>query len=171
MRKTIRILLFTGMLFFLYPFGSKAQNGSIDGCISSGSTSVSGTGGLTGSIAEPVVGLLRQDWQHFLQGFAYKTLDMKIVTATHDLVGLTVKVKLFPNPVNEYLNIQYDGVLSGNEKYSINDIAGRLVLSGKLTDPLTQLNVHRFLPGPYVFLLVNTTTKKTIYCNKFVKLK
>ena len=169
MKKLYLILLV--VLLVLHIKVNAQETGGIDGYINSGGTFVDGNHGLTGSIAEPVVGLLTQDWQHFLQGFAYKTLDPKIVTATNDLMGLTVKVKLFPNPADEYLNIQYDGVLSGNEKYMINDITGRLILSGKLTDPLTQLNVRRLRPNSYVFLLTNTTTKKTIYCNKFVKLK
>ena len=172
MRKTIQLLLVTVIILVIAgTMTSNAQNGSIDGYISSGGSSVYDATGFTGSIAEPTIGLLTQDWQHLLQGFAYKTLDKKIVTSATDLASLSVKVKVFPNPVEQFLNIQYEGVFTGNEKYSINDITGRVVLSGKLTDPLTKLNVQAFRPGPHVFLILNTTTKQIIYCSKFVKLK
>lgn len=170
MRKTIRFLLVIGLILLMAPLSHvSAQGGSIDGCISSGSSSVYGGSGLVGSVGEPTIGLLTQGWQHFLQGFAYKTLENKIVTANNQPLVIAVQVKLFPNPVDEYLNIQYEGLISGNEKYAINDLTGRIVLSGKLNSPLTQLNVVSLRPGVYVFVLVNTSTNKSIYLNKFVK--
>jgi hypothetical protein len=149
----------------------KAQDGSIDGYLNSGGTFMEGSQSLIGSIGEPVIGLIRQDWQHCLQGFVYKTLSANIVTSNDDLLNLHVMVKIYPNPLVEYLNIKYDGIITGDEKYQIIDESGRLVRSGKLTGPITQLNAGLLRPGAYVFLLLNTTTSKNIYQNKFVKLK
>jgi hypothetical protein len=151
--------------------GVKAQVGIVDGYLNSGGTYMEGSQSLIGSVGEPVIGLLRQDWQHCLQGFAYKTLSTNIVTSTDNLLNLQVKVKIYPNPVVEYLNIRYDGIITGDEKYLINDESGRLVRSGQLSDPITQLNTALLSPGAYVFLLVNTSNSKKIYQNKFVKLK
>ena len=69
MRKTILPLLVIVIILVIAPtMRSNAQNGSIDGYVSSGGSSVYDANGLTGSIAEPVIGLLTQDWQHLLQG-------------------------------------------------------------------------------------------------------
>lgn len=170
MRKTIRFLLVMGLILLMAPsMRCNAQNGSIDGYISSGGTSVYGVGGLVGSIGEPVVGLLRQDWQHFLQGFAYKTISENIVTSTDDLLSLKVRVKLYPNPVVTDLNIEYEGLNDGSEKYMICDDGGRLVESGSLAGYLTRLDVAALRPGVYIFTLINNLSKKKIFYQKFVK--
>lgn len=171
MRKTIRFLLAIGLVLLLAPFMRVNAQTSLDGYISSGGTSSYESNGLLGSIGEPVNGLLRQDWQHLLQGFAYKTLEAEIATSNDDILILAKPVKLFPNPVDEFLNIQYDGLITGNELYSINDISGRVVRTGKLLGPLTQLNAVALRPGAYVFSLTNVATNKQIYISKFVKLK
>lgn len=172
MRKTIRFLFLMVFILLLVPLEElKAQDGRVDGYLNSGGTNFDATMGLVGCIGEPVIGLLTQDWQHCLQGFAYKTIPANFVTSSSDLLNLEVRVKLFPNPVSEFLNISYDGILNGNEMYLISDEGGRLVNKGKLTGPITQLNTVALRPGAYAFLLINSITKKKIYNNKFIKIK
>ena len=171
MRKTIRLLLVMGLIFLLAPMAQIKAQGSIDGYFSSGGTSVSGSSGLMGSIGEPVVGLFKQDWQHLLQGFAYKGLPLDFTTSTNELLNLAVHVKLFPNPVDQFLNIKFEGVMTGNEKYLICDDGGRLVRTGMLIDPTTQLNVEALRPGAYIFFLINKSTNDRLKHYKFVKIK
>ncbi|HET6558128.1 MAG TPA: hypothetical protein VFG54_12490 [Prolixibacteraceae bacterium] len=172
MRELTRFLLLMVLALLIAPWKQvKAQEDSLHVYLNSGGTFLDGSQELIGCIGEPVIGFLSQDWQHCLQGFAYKTMELKIITPIQDLLNLKVHVNLFPNPVNKILNVKYEGVLTGEEKYLISDENGRRVLTGFLTDPITQVKTENLSPGPYIFLLINNTTQKKIYHYKFVKLK
>ena len=172
MRKTIRFLFLMVFILLMVSLEElKAQDGRVDGYFNSGGTNFDATKGLVGCIGEPVIGLLTQDWQHCLQGFAYKTVPAKIVTSSSNLVNMAVHVKIFPNPVSDFLNISYDGLIRGTEMYLISDEKGQLLNTGYLTGPITQLNTVSLRPGAYVFLLINRSTNNTIYHNKFIKIK
>lgn len=172
MREIIRFLLLMVVLLFTAPWKQvTAQENNLPIYLNSGGTYLDGKQELIGCIGEPVIGFLAQDWQHCLEGFAYKTMELKIVTPTQDLLNLIVHVNLYPNPVDKILNIKYNGAITGEEKYLISDENGRRVLTGFLTDRVTQVNTENFSPGAYVFLLINSITLKKIYHYKFVKTK
>lgn len=172
MREIIRLLLLMVLILLMAPWKQvKAQESGLHVYLNSGGTYLDGSQELIGCIGEPVIGFLAQDWQHCLEGFAYKTLESRITTPTQDLLNLFVHVNLFPNPVDKYLNIKYEGAITGEEKYLISDVNGRRVLTGFLTDQVTQVKTEHLSPGPYIFLLINNTTQKRIYHYKFVKLK
>lgn len=62
-----------------------------------------------------------------------------------------LEVKLFPNPVNEQLNVQL--LSSGVEYWTITDITGREVLSGSVSSPTFAINTSGMPEGMYLLVL------------------
>lgn len=64
-----------------------------------------------------------------------------------DDVDPLIEIIVFPNPINEYLNIRttdFDGV-----KFVLSDASGRLVLEGNLESQTSVLQVGKLAPGQY----------------------
>ena len=107
--KQKKLYLFLTFFFCSWLLSSSFANGP-DGFINSGGTISKSSGQLLGSIAEPVTGLLKDGWQHCLQGFVYRTLAIDFITGVNDLeIVNKLSVSLYPNPVREHMYVQLDG--------------------------------------------------------------
>ncbi len=62
--------------------------------------------------------------------------------------------KVYPNPVNNTLNILIESVNQG-DFYSIYNVNGAKVTSGTITNSMTQVGFINFSPGVYLLVIVN----------------
>lgn len=150
---------------------SGAQVTGPDGYINNGGTVSKSSGQLIASVAEPVTGLLKDGWQHCLQGFVYKTIANDFSTSIDEPVILPqVTISLYPNPATDYVNVVYDKDNYDEMSYSIYAENGRLVKNGTLDGRLTQINVQAFSPATYVFILSFDAYGDILNRTKIVKL-
>ena len=75
-------------------------------------------------------------------------------------------IKIFPNPVNDQLNISFDQVVSENIAYAITDVMGKTINTGNLQPGNLIISTSLLSKGSY-FLHLNTNGKTSI--KKFVK--
>ena len=85
-------------------------------------------------------------------------------TTSTDMISSN-ELKLFPNPVNNSLNIQLEEVAAYS--LEVTDLNGRKIYSSKLTGQNFELNTTEWLSGIYIIKLTNE--KGQIYFNKVVK--
>ena len=79
------------------------------------------------------------------------------------------KFNVFPNPVNEILNIQYTSENSILEySFQIFDESGRLFYSGKLTQNKNEVNLGKAKSGIY-YLVVTSTNGENRFFWKLIK--
>lgn len=93
-------------------------------------------------------------------------IDVYYCTSLAGINSYTQKatIKIFPNPVNDFLNIEV-GIENIGNTYAIYDYTGKLISTGKITNELTQLNTNILSSGMY-FLKINGEIPQTI---KFIK--
>lgn len=70
--------------------------------------------------------------------------------------------ELFPNPANDYLNIQ--GLVE-IEKYQITDLSGKVLVEGNVSD--NQINIKNIESGSYI---LSVESEEKIWNSKFIKL-
>ena len=84
----------------------------------------------------------------------------KIIINTQLSANSTVEataVKIYPNPANDYLTIQFETVFSGVVEYQLTDILGRTIQRGKLAATTTAqtINLQNAHSGWYHLLLTD----------------
>jgi len=64
-------------------------------------------------------------------------------------------LKVYPNPANNYINIEFESVavIAGN--YSLFDVNGRLLENGVLNSSITKLNLEDKSNGIYVIIITS----------------
>jgi len=67
-------------------------------------------------------------------------------------------IKVFPNPAKKILNIELDNLVSPIE-YRLSNIQGQLILKGKITHVLKQINLEGLSPGKYFLILSDNKHK------------
>lgn len=77
-------------------------------------------------------------------------------------------IKVYPNPVNNYLIIddEDNGVLNGSDLI-ISDLTGRVILEQKITGQLQKYNLPEIEPG--VYLIFVRKNNELLYTRKFIK--
>ena len=78
-----------------------------------------------------------------------------------------VSMKLYPNPVTNTLNVEFEGTDDPQGTLTVADITGVVVLTRECHEPVTQLDVSHLTPGLYV---VSFRNGKGVLVRKFVKL-
>ena len=73
----------------------------------------------------------------------------------------TVALKLYPNPVSNFLNIKFESNLI-IQPYNVVDNLGRVVLNGKLNDVETTINVEQLSKGIYYLNVSDNSASKFI---------
>jgi hypothetical protein len=82
------------------------------------------------------------------------------------------KLKIFPNPASQIINLSVD---EGNDQKGYYDIrfinsSGLVVRQIKSSKPDWQGNINNLMPGTYLIRVISTTTQNFIGESKFVKL-
>lgn len=88
--------------------------------------------------------------------FSSSSLKMEesVEETAEQAVELAASMKLFPNPANNNVTIEFDGELE-NAQINIFDVMGKQVFSDNLTNNSYTLQVDTFSPGIYLVVLQN----------------
>lgn len=92
-------------------------------------------------------------------------------TATFGNVGIDendeITLTIYPNPGDEYLQIQITGNFEVNDSYAtIFDMAGKQLFVTQINNPVQTIDMNKFASGIY---LVNIYSNNKIYTKKWVK--
>lgn len=72
-------------------------------------------------------------------------------------VNVISNVKVYPNPANNYLNVEFSQALEGEHDWQMVDVLGRTVVSGTTNDgdELFSIDIERLSAGAYFFVIRN----------------
>lgn len=62
-------------------------------------------------------------------------------------------IKVYPNPTEDFLNIELNQIFSGNYSYSILDMEGKKLQTGELTKKKIKINQSKITHGLYILFL------------------
>jgi len=113
-----------------------------------------GSGSISWTIGEPVIETYYNGINILTQGFQQSKLS---VNAINEKNIPELKIKVFPNPTNDFLSVE---VISNEQKdfeISLFDLNGKLILKQKLTDKKQTINMQSYIPATYIL----TVTEKT----------
>ncbi len=114
-----------------------------------------------------------------VRSMAYRPADNKLLIGTHgngmfeatitQVLGLedneiSKSIKVYPNPVEDRLNLNMPAELSNNASFVINNILGQNVMKGSLEN--NQVNVNNLDTGMY-FIQISSNGKKGV--KRFIK--
>ena len=105
--------------------------------------------------------------------YRLRQVDKQAIFALSDVVMLqgTGKLslslnKIFPNPVESLVKIEFTSPVAGNNSLLLFDMAGRLIKRNEINsivgDNQLQLNLTGLIKGQYVLLLLNNTGKSNL---------
>lgn len=122
---------------------------------SAGGYNVSGGMSISWTLGETIIPTYKsQDGTVILtHGYQQKL----IITSIEETIDDLVKIKVFPNPVNEVVNIQFEVPVDGETIVEILDFQGKLVKSDLIEPAITekQINLQEFPAGIYYLRLTN----------------
>ncbi len=158
------MIMKTKFLFLLFMLLSAGLSGQQ--VISSAGTHAIGTGvQLSWTLGETVVSTFSGSSVILTQGLHQGKLT---ITAIEPLVLSGVTLNVFPNPVNDKLNISFRNFAENKYSFSLTDVNNRLVFNGKVSENPQPIDMTHFSPGIY-FLKLETIAVKTPQVFKIVK--
>ena len=134
---------------------------------SAGGYNVNGALSISWTLGETIIPTLTsQDGSLILaHGFQQKL----IITAVEENLDLQVKIKVYPNPASEVVNIQFEEPVDGEIDVAILDSQGKLIKRETIESAMLekQINLQDFPAGIYYIRL---TKGKLVNVYKVVKL-
>ena len=124
-----------------------------------GASAMHDDGALYISIGEPMNTEIEEDGNTVAQGFLQVTILGKTVATTETI---DFDLKVFPNPVNQYLKIELSDIPDKSAQYLIHDQMGRLVSSAAVTDMMTQVDFRTLSTGVYYLQLISPDKQSKI---------
>ena len=76
-------------------------------------------------------------------------------------------VRIFPNPTEDFINLEFKGEFSGDLHMQLMDVTGKIHWSSIISQPLTKLSTINLSSGVYFVRLLNE--KKTIFNRTLIK--
>lgn len=138
MRRSVIIILFTILILPV----SHAQQ-----VISSAGASGTIPGyQLSWTVGEPVISTLTGTNAILTQGFHQSKL---VVTSLDKFQFSTMKFSVYPNPTEDFLFLKTDGNLKFTPLYSIYDVQGKQILSGKINKDIVSIEMQNNVSGIY----------------------
>jgi hypothetical protein len=80
--------------------------------------------------------------------------EIVVITDIHSLFSSKVKLKVFPNPATDHLVLNVPEITQGDLFYQIQNLKGEIVISGKIHQLETRINLDSQPKGIYL-LYVN----------------
>lgn len=86
---------------------------------------------------------------HLLDSAMMRNRDCpEVITTIKNVVaGIIPSFELFPNPVREVLNVNFNN--SGDKYFIIRDMVGRKAIEGKITGNTAWIHIEKLVPGMY----------------------
>lgn len=160
-------ILLTSIAFFFIIFSVLAQSVSREVASSSGETYTNSSGSLSWTIGEPNSQTFSSSSNFITQGFHQTKLEITSVEENTE----RIKMKVYPNPTHEYLNLEFSGK---HPDYSVNlyDFRGKLIKDVSVDNAVSNkiIDISAEAAGTYL-LKVSAKNGKTMNTYKIQKLK
>ncbi len=114
----------------------------------SGTTFNSSPTKLTFTLGEPIIGTI-DNTETIDQGFL-SSVNSGTLSIEDELVNKSIKI--FPNPVSEYLNIDLNNI-NGDAILNLYSITGKFILKAKLNRLQNKVNLNTLESGTYLIKL------------------
>ena len=105
---------------------------------------------LSWTIGEPVIETVAAGGNTLTQGFHQTKLA---VTAITDLLIPEIEIKVFPNPTQDFIIIEFNEFLE-NTDFLLYDLSGRVIKQAKINSSETRLNLKEYASGSYILKLM-----------------
>jgi hypothetical protein len=90
------------------------------------------------------------------------------VSGTNDLNNQSIRI--YPNPVSDNLFVEFapgETTIEGNEKYQVQDVLGRILITGNLAGGKAEISVNDLQSGAYFLKMYNNQGELSV--KRFVK--
>ena len=81
--------------------------------------------------------------------------------------GFNFSLQVYPNPTNDFVTLQLKYYNNENLTYQLFDVAGRLLISNKITSSKTNIGMSQFAAGPYMLKIISDN--QTVQTFKLIK--
>ena len=141
------------IIFFVLLIGTTLSAQEV---ISSGGETQSASGyEISWTIGEPMIETFTGGSNILTQGFHQSKLT---VTSLTENLYLDIKLKVFPNPTNDFVLIQFNELIE-NSGYSLFNLTGKVLESKLITSTETRLDLRNYASGQYILKLTKNSTK------------
>ena len=103
------------------------------------------------TVGEAVIATMIGGTNTLTQGFHQTRIT---VTAVSDLLYPGLEIKVFPNPTQDFITIQFSEYVEGS-KYSLYDFTGRLIENRLINSADTEIDLKKYASGQYILKLTN----------------
>ena len=103
------------------------------------------------TVGEAVIATLSGSTNTLTQGFQQTRLT---VTAVTDLLYPGLEIKVYPNPTQDFITIQFSEYVEGS-RYSLYDFTGRLIENKLINSADTEIDLKKYASGQYILKLTN----------------
>ncbi|MCD9853725.1 T9SS type A sorting domain-containing protein [Epilithonimonas sp. JDS] len=156
-----KILLMKFLTIMIVPLGlMKAQTA----VLATGTTAAGAAGSVAysvGQVAYSQKGANLEVTEGVQQPYEITTLDVD------DESIMEKNILLYPNPVRDFLNVDFGKENFHNSRYSLFDPQGKLIKTGNLTQKKTELDMTRFPSSVYIIQIFQDN--KNIKTFKIIK--
>ncbi len=142
--------------FLLTPLLGQAQDLDQNVTATAGAYSENANGSLSWTIGETVVETVSDGTNSLTQGFHQGNLS---VTTFIEKTELSSNLKVYPNPVENILNVETDKT---GMDYQLLNINGKKVSNGKLENTTQEINFFDLPAGTYFLKINNEKTHQII---------
>lgn len=156
-----KILLMKFLALIIIPFGlTKAQTA----ILTTGTTATGASGGTTYSVGQVAYSQKGAD-QEVMEGVqqAYEITTLEVDNESI----MEKKILLYPNPVRDFLNVDFGKENFHNSNYVLFDSQGKLIRSGNLLQQKTELNMTELPSSVYIIQIFQD--RKNIKTFKIIK--
>ncbi|MDW8547481.1 T9SS type A sorting domain-containing protein [Epilithonimonas ginsengisoli] len=156
-----KILLMKFLALIIIPFGlTKAQTA----ILTTGTTATGASGSTTYSVGQVAYSQKGAD-QEVMEGVqqAYEITTLEVDNESI----MEKKILLYPNPVRDFLNVDFGKENFHNSNYVLFDSQGKLIRSGNLLQQKTELNMTELPSSVYIIQIFQD--RKNIKTFKIIK--
>ncbi|WDF48025.1 T9SS type A sorting domain-containing protein [Chryseobacterium sp. KACC 21268] len=156
-----KILLMKFLALIIIPFGlTKAQTA----ILTTGSTATGASGSTTYSVGQVVYSQKGAD-QQVMEGVqqAYEIITLEV----DDESIMEKKILLYPNPVRDFLHVDFGKENFYNSNYVLFDSQGKLIKTGNFSQQKTELDMTSLPTSVYIIQIFQD--KKNIKTFKIIK--
>jgi hypothetical protein len=150
-------------LCFLYTNNLSAQNGLNSG----GGDASSDTNKISYSIGEVNYSAISQSTYYVTQGAQHPTLTILNPTFAEDFKNLQLNIKVYPNPVNADVHLEFSLPDVTEVKVRIFDMNGKLCMDKAIHKNENRISLKEFQPGIYILRLFSDDIE--IHNSKIIK--
>lgn len=113
------------------------------------------------TIGEPVIGTIATTNNEVKQGFWHTSVA--ITLSNDDFINDKLSLQLFPNPVSDYLNINFTDATTSNYTLDVYDMTGKRQMNATMLAGENQhrMNIQHLASGIYLISVTQLNTNNT----------